>query len=290
MDSRLPVTPDESSQLQSGAPAGIKKGSLMVRFVSGLAYSAFIVFVLWMGPVYAGIGFGIMAGIAASEFYTIVRLQARLPNDAFGIAGAAAMPVAAALWGLPGLSATMTAVLGASLVWHVVFRRAGIADTAVTVFGSLYTGFLLAYLVLVLRDFEAGTYIALTLVFSVWANDVFAYLVGSTLGRHKMSPQISPKKSWEGFYAGTAASVLVWVAASYLPQVDLSLVQAALVGFTVAVAGVLGDLAESRIKREAGVKDSGTLMPGHGGFLDRLDSLILVCLVAYWVLFWTGVR
>jgi phosphatidate cytidylyltransferase len=125
----------------------------------------------------------------------------------------------------------------------------------------------------------------------VWANDSFAYLVGSTLGRHKMAPRISPKKSWEGFAAGMAGSIAVWVAVALLfPNIGVTVALALSIGFVVGVAVFVGDLFESRMKREAGVKDSGTLLPGHGGFLDRLDSLILVCLVAYWILWWGGVR
>jgi phosphatidate cytidylyltransferase len=119
---------------------------------------------------------------------------------------------------------------------------------------------------------------------------VAAYFVGSLTGRHKLAPHISPKKSWEGFFAGAAACTGVWVAAPLLPGLDLELGLAALTGVAVALSSVIGDLAESRMKREAGIKDSGNSLPGHGGFLDRLDSLILVCLIAYWVLWWGGVR
>ena len=84
----------------------------------------------------------------------------------------------------------------------MLFLRVRTADTAVTVFGALYTGFLLAYLVLIIRVYAAGTLLAFTVVLSVWANDSLAYLVGSLIGRHKMAPRISPKKSWEGFVAG----------------------------------------------------------------------------------------
>ena len=106
-----------------------------------------------------------------------------------------------------------------------------------------------------------------------------------------MAPHISPKKSWEGFVAGSAGTIAVWVARAARSRRPASrCAQALLVGVAVALAAVVGDLAESRMKREAGVKDSGNSLPGHGGFLDRLDSLILVCLVAYWVLWWGGVR
>lgn len=270
-------------------PEGIKPHSFVKRLGTAAVYAVVVVGSIWAGPLVAGLAFGAMAGFAASEFYAMGRSGTRLPNETFGVVAAAAMPVTAALWGLPGLSGSITALIVATLAWHVVVRRTRTADTALTLFGAVYTGFLLAYLVLIVRSFEAGTTLALILVVSVWANDVFAYLVGSLVGRHKLAPHISPKKSWEGFAAGTLGTVAIWVLAVPLGLAGLTLTQTLVTGFAVAVGAVFGDLVESRFKREAGVKDSGTMLPGHGGFLDRLDSLILVCLVAYWVLHWTGV-
>lgn len=270
-------------------PAGIKPRSLMRRVVTAVIYGVAVLGSLALGPLATGVVFGIMAAFAAAEFYAMERREARLPNELFGVGAAAIMPVAAALWGLPGLSATVTALIAASLVWHTVFLKVRTADTAVTVFGAVYTGFLLAYLVLI-REFESGLILSVAVVVSVWLSDMAAYFVGSLLGRHRMAPLISPKKSWEGFIAGAVASVATWAFVPFILGSSVRLGHALLVGGAVALAAVIGDLAESRMKREAGVKDSGHSLPGHGGFLDRLDSLILVCLVAYWVLWWGGVR
>lgn len=270
-------------------PAGIKPRSLMRRVVTAIVYGVAVLGSLALGPLATGVVFGVMAAFAAAEFYAMERREARLPNELFGVGAAAIMPVAAALWGLPGLSATVTALIAASLVWHTVFLKVRTADTAVTVFGAVYTGFLLAYLVLV-REFESGLILSVAVVVSVWLSDMAAYFVGSLLGRHRLAPLISPKKSWEGFIAGAVASVGAWALVPFIPGSGVRLGHALLVGGAIALAAVIGDLAESRMKREAGVKDSGHSLPGHGGFLDRLDSLILVCLVAYWVLWWGGVR
>jgi len=270
-------------------PAGIKPRSLMRRVVTAVIYGVAVLGSLALGPLATGVVFGVMAGFAAAEFYAMERREARLPNELFGVGAAAIMPVAAALWGLPGLSATVTALIAASLVWHTVFLKVRTADTAVTVFGAVYTGFLLAYLVLI-REFESGLILSVAVVVSVWLSDMAAYFVGSLLGRHRLAPLISPKKSWEGFIAGAVASVGTWALVPFIPGSGVRLGHALLVGAAIALAAVIGDLAESRMKREAGVKDSGHSLPGHGGFLDRLDSLILVCLVAYWVLWWGGVR
>jgi len=293
------VSEEESAFAQSWKveePDGIKPVGLMTRVVTAVAYAAVVLGAIALGRYVTGVVFGLMAGAAALEFYTMSRRESRLPNELFGVAAAGIMPIAAAFWGMGGLSAIMTALIVGSLVWHVVFVRVRTADTATTVFGALYTGFLLAYLVLIIDTFAAGTVLAFAVVISVWANDSFAYLVGSMIGRHKMAPRISPKKSWEGFIAGLIGTVVVWVLLvtavpallPSMPETGLSLWWALLTGLAVGIAVVIGDLAESRMKREAGVKDAGNILPGHGGFLDRLDSLILVCLVAYWMLWWGG--
>ncbi len=122
--------------------------------------------------------------------------------------------------------------------------------------------------------------LVLGIFLSVWANDSFAYLAGSRFGKHKLAPRVSPKKSWEGFFAGLLGSALFWCLFTLVPGVNLSIPIAFVFGIVSGLAGVLGDLAESRIKRNVGFKDSGTLLPGHGGLLDRCDSLFLVAVTS----------
>jgi len=280
----------EPFEIEKGEPEGIEPTSLVVRMGTAALYGLAVLGSIFLGPLASGIVFGVMAGFCVAEFYAMERREARLPNEVFGIVAAVAMPIAAALFGMPGLSSIVTALIAASLVWHTLIRRTRTADTAVTVFGAVYTGFLLAYIPLIIRTFSSGMILALTLVVSVWVNDMSAYFIGSLVGRHKLAPHISPKKSWEGFLAGTAGTLAVWALAPLVPGFSLDLGPALMTGIAIAISSVIGDLAESRMKREAGVKDSGDSLPGHGGFLDRLDSLILVGLVAYWVLWWSGVR
>lgn len=269
-------------------PAGLS--SLLTRLGSALVVGAvMLAVVIWGRTLGLGVLLGAIAAIASAEFYTITRREHRLPNEVFGVAAAAAMPVAAALWGKLGLTATVTILVVASLVWHVAFRQVRTADTAITVFGAVYVGFLLSHLVLV-RALDSGTELTLTIIISVWANDIFAYLIGSTIGRHKLAPRISPGKSWEGLAAGTLFTVAVWFGLYYVIDSPLSLSWLVFTGVGISIAAIVGDLAESRLKREAGVKDSGRLLPGHGGFLDRFDSLILVSVVAYYLLVWGGAQ
>ena len=170
---------------------------------------------------------------------------------------------------------------------HIVYGKT--SDTATTVFGAVYVGFTLSHLVL-LQSLPAGSTLVLVTLVSVWAYDVFAYLIGTGIGRHKITPGISPNKSLEGTLGGVVCALLVWLAAFSLEQArvltlvptGLSLAWHAALGLLVPLAALLGALAESRFKREAEMKDSGTLLPGQGGFLVRLDSPTLAVLLVYY--------
>jgi phosphatidate cytidylyltransferase len=154
----------------------------------------------------------------------------------------------------------------------------------VTVYGAVYVGFNLSHLVLI-RALDSGTPFVLATLVSVWANDTLAYAVGALTGKHKMAPHLSPKKSWEGVVAGTIGSTAVWACVPLFGvPTSLPWWWFLVIGLSVSLASVLGDLAESRIKREAGVKDSGRFLPGHGGFLDRFDSMIMVSVVSFYLL------
>ena len=125
-----------------------------------------------------------------------------------------------------------------------------------------------------------GAYPFLFTAMIMWASDSFAYFAGRTLGKHKMAPQISPKKTWEGTIGGALLAVLA-VVLSGKALTGLSYQTLVIVSATAAITGTIGDLIESKFKRMAGVKDSGNIMPGHGGFLDRFDAFIFVVPFVY---------
>lgn len=223
-----------------------------------------------------------MAGITAGEFYYMLRQDAKLPNEMLGIIAAMLYPVSVFFLGLDGALYVSLALLLALIVWYVFWMRARVPDVGVSFFGAAYCGMLLSGIIVVREALPApwGGVLVLGILLSVWANDSFAYLVGSKFGKHKLAPRTSPKKSWEGFFAGLAGSAVFWCLMTLVPGVTMSVPQAILFGLTSGLMGVLGDLAESRIKRNSGFKDSGTIMPGHGGLLDRCDSLFLVAVTS----------
>lgn len=264
-------------------PEKLKNPSnLQVRFRTGVVYTAVTVLCVLAGDVPMVLMLMAVAGICAGEFFYMLRSDAKLPNEMLGIIAAVLYPLSVYLAGLIGAMLVSLALLLALLVWYVFWLRARIPDVGVSFFGAAYTGLLLCGLIVIRTSLPEpwGGVVVLLLFLSVWANDAFAYLVGSKIGRHKLAPRTSPKKSWEGFFAGLVGAVLFWIAMSFVPGVSLSVLQAVVFGVISGCMGVLGDLAESRIKRNSGFKDSGTIMPGHGGLLDRSDSLFLTSITA----------
>lgn len=144
--------------------------------------------------------------------------------------------------------------------------------------GAVYTVLPWCYLVL-LRGIDKGKYLLIVLFFCTWASDVFAYFTGRAFGKHKLCDKVSPKKTWEGTIGGIVASTVCAIAGAFL--FALPLLHLTFLGLFCGTLGQLGDLAESVLKREVDIKDSGNLIPGHGGVLDRFDSMLVNAVVAY---------
>jgi phosphatidate cytidylyltransferase len=155
-------------------------------------------------------------------------------------------------------------------------RPTPIANVATTFAGVMYAALplaLLFFVPLLLGGGDWNPWIMLGYILIVWSNDVFAYLVGCAIGRHRMCERISPKKSWEGFVGGVVGAIAIGVGVAWLLGGDLILWGG--MSAVVAVTGVAGDFVESMFKRSVGVKDSGAMLPGHGGWLDRFDALLI---------------
>lgn len=135
---------------------------------------------------------------------------------------------------------------------------------------------------------EGGLIILATVVVATWMNDSFAYFAGTLFGKRKLCPEISPAKSWEGACAGVAAAIIAIAGSKIVFTLPFSWVSLVILGVIVGVSGILGDLVESGLKRWAGIKDSGNFFPGHGGVLDRLDSLLFVIPTTFIWLWLTG--
>ena len=281
-----------------------KMKELAVRAISGAVLVAVIVGTLYASPTaFAAVAFVILV-CGMKEFYSLAEAQGTQPMKILGMTIGIMMFVFAFAAFSTSIESSTAAValryvivaLPAALVCELTRKsKTPAADIGVTILGTVYVALpmsLILFLPSLATGEEWNPTVILFIILTVFANDIFAYLVGMTAnaltgGRtHKMFERISPKKTWEGFAGGIAgALVMGWIAASVLPVgtavwLGLSVV--------VAVAAVAGDLVESMFKRAAGVKDSGHAIPGHGGFLDRFDALLLAVDFAVIYLILTG--
>jgi len=255
--------------------------TLVSRILVAVALLPVVFLVVWAGGWWM-VGLAAVAGmIALHELYLMVR-ELR-PVLLAGYAGTLAALIGAQWgpeWVLAGFFATFPFVF--------LFKAAGGAtpttvSVAGTVLGSAWIGLGLAHLVLIRELPEHGVLATYTVLLAVFVSDTAAYVAGRLIGRHKMAPRTSPGKTWEGFVAGTIAAVLVPFFALY-KEGFLTVPESLALGAAIAVAGPVGDLFESALKRDAGIKDSGRLLLGHGGMLDRLDAFLFTSVAAYYLL------
>ena len=261
--------------------------------MSGLGSRLLVVLILLplvIGVVYLGgwwlFALGLVGGLVAlHELYTMCReLRPLVLGGYLGfVLAMLGLQLGGPTWMLGGILSTFVfafAVFGMSEA-----RPSATASVGVTVFAVVWIGAGIGCLILIRDIPEHGFWAVMTVLFTVFAADTGAYFVGRAFGRHKLAPAISPGKSWEGFVGGVAAAILVAFLVLYRDRNDfLSVPEALTLGAVVALAAALGDLFESAVKRDLQVKDSGRLLGGHGGVLDRLDSLLWAGPAAFYLI------
>jgi phosphatidate cytidylyltransferase len=257
---------------------------LLTRVLSALVLAPIVIALILIGEWVFAVALAIALGVAAWEFTRMMQRSGFQPAWIISLALIAAL-VLDAQWPDRRLApAAISLTLIASLTWHLAHRTPSVtADWALAFAGGLYIGWAGRSAVLI-RSLERGGLWLLLVLVGVWLADSGAYLIGSRIGRHKMTPTLSPKKSWEGLLGGMAFGVIgngLFAAALGLPSIH-----GAALGLLGGTIGTLGDLSISMMKRQAGVKDSGNLIPGHGGVLDRIDSLLLGVIAGYLYVTW----
>ena len=181
---------------------------------------------------------------------------------------------------VPTLLATLICAISIPL-FHRSPLEQNLRDSAMTVFGVLYLGLTLGMLSMT-RLLPQGEWLIFFLLLVTWASDTGAYYVGTLFGRHRLAPTISPKKTVEGLVGGLIGAIIVAYVARWWFLPELSGLDCLILGTLLTIAGLWGDLTESAMKRSVGMKDSGGILPGHGGMLDRLDSLLFTAPVFYY--------
>lgn len=230
---------------------------------------------------------------AVLEYGRMFRVGGFRPAVPLMALGVLALALARAAWGFDHAAAILTVLLLAAMAWHTVDYERGAersgTDFAITVTGLMYVGWIGSYLIS-LRMLEDGLWWLLIVLPTIWLADAMAYMIGKRWGRHRLSARVSPKKTWEGYVGGALFSVLVcsWLVTVWQlgagPDSTLNLSIGATVGVFIGFVAPMGDLGVSMIKRQTQLKDSGKLLPGHGGALDRMDSWLWAAAIGYYLL------
>jgi phosphatidate cytidylyltransferase len=246
---------------------------------------------LWLGGWWLFALVAAAAFVGVHEFVSTARPLRPLAPAVYG--GVILALVGAQAGGLEWLVAGFLATFLLGFVLHALSSTRAPTTAAVgsTVLGSAWIGLGLGFVLLLRQMHTEGRLIAFTVVLSVFAADTLAYLTGRLAGRHRLAPRLSPKKTWEGLAGGAAAGIFVTFIALYDTRDKyLSVWQAVVLGLVVVLAEVIGDLFESALKRDLEVKDTGRLLGGHGGMLDRIDGLLFAVPAAFFLVLAFGFR
>jgi phosphatidate cytidylyltransferase len=261
-------------------PAGLS--AFWSRIVVTVALLPVVLGLVWLGGWWVVALAAVVGAIALHEYFGMIR-ELR-PLALAGFAGFGLLLLGVQLGGIEWMLAGYLATFGLGFLFYLVARTRTSATVAVgsTVLGAGWIGLGLGHLVLLRGLAEHGQLAAFTVILAVFAADTMAYFTGRLVGRHRLAPTLSPGKTWEGFVSGTATAVFVAFVALYKTGfVDGW--RSIVLGGTIALSAAVGDLFESALKRDVHVKDSGSLLAGHGGMLDRIDALLFAGIASYYV-------
>jgi phosphatidate cytidylyltransferase len=264
---------------------------LKQRVITAAVGVPLIIFAIWFGDPWFSLLIAAAALAGTYEFYHMANFDRREPLLYVGLLWSLALVLSPHYRSTDVLPIVITATVLISLIW-LLCRSSGekaFRNWAWTIVGALYVGWMLSYW-LNLRGLADGRNWVYLAMLTIFANDTGAFFIGRARGRHKLAPAISPAKTWEGAIGGLMSAILgaivVTMILNLISPFTFKYWQIILFGFLVSLFAQLGDLVESLLKRNMGVKESGSLLPGHGGILDRFDSIIFVGAVVYYYLIW----
>lgn len=262
---------------------------LKTRLIAGLSALPVVLYLIYLGDVWFLGGTLVVAWVGAWEFWQITKAKGHHITPVLTVALMTALIVDAYNWPQDYLQLIVSLAVVIPFIWQLFPKQSQTptTDWALTVIGGLYIGWGMAHLV-ALRQLADGMIWVLVMLFTTWGADTCAYLIGKQFGRTKLWPRHSPAKTVEGFFGGMVGSILTALTFGLIFSEVLSLKSMVIVGIIVPIFALLGDLCESMMKRDMGVKDTSSLFPGHGGFLDRMDSVLFVSIVIYYYVLWVG--
>lgn len=250
-------------------------------------------FFVFMGETFFAAFIILLMVVSAWEYNRLMRKCGHAPNDAITLSGVALLCIFRNFFDFQYSDALLSLLILALITFHLLAYERGrdqsASDFGISLGGVIYLGWIGAYLIS-LRNLENGIQWLLLSLVCVWAADTAAYFFGVRFGKHRLSPRLSPKKSWEGYLAGVVAGVAMgplmgWAFGLWSgPASGIDAWKGLILGVILASLTTLGDLGESLFKRQAGVKDSSNLLPGHGGVFDRVDSWLWAAVIGYYVI------
>ena len=271
-------------EVPPAAPPGRAGRNLPIAILIGLALGALVLVPLFSPYKWTFVIVLVLAmGVATMEIVKALRTLGAQPPLVPLVVGGAAMVILAYREGAEALFVALVLTVLSCLVWRLADPAEGyLRDVAASTFTAAYVPFLIGFAALLTVPADGPERVA-TYIATVVCSDVGGYAFGVLIGRHPMAPSISPKKSWEGF-VGSAIACAAGGALFFMQFFDESPVLGVVYGLAVVCTATLGDLGESMVKRDIGIKDMGHLLPGHGGLMDRLDSLLPTAPVAFLLL------
>jgi phosphatidate cytidylyltransferase len=256
---------------------------LRYRILTAVIGLPLLIAIIWFGEPWFTLLIAAMAMLGSWEFYRMAGQLKLQPITYLGMAWVLLIVISPHCPFIATIPFLITSAIVISLIW-LLFRsprEQAFTNWAWTIAGILYVGWMLSYWV-ALRDLEAGKGLVFWAMFTTFASDTSAFFIGRRWGKHALAPSISPGKTWEGAIGGLLASIIASLILRAIFPLPFSYWQIALLGCVISLFAQLGDLVESLLKRNTGVKDAGKLIPGHGGILDRIDSLIFIGVIVYY--------
>lgn len=264
---------------------------LRTRIISAAVFVPLFLGLLIAGAWFYALAVLIILVVSTLEYISVLRRANYHVYDAL-LLGSVILCLAAQVFGLmpvalgPGLAGLLILAATSMVAGYGRGDSHPVVDFGLSIGGVVYIGWLGAHLIAI-RQLPNGVYWALMAVVATGFCDVGAFFVGRAWGHHKMAPVVSPNKTWEGYWGGVLTAVLVGALIAAAAQVPIIRIEyGALIGLVTGITSPIGDLAMSVIKRSMGVKDFSHILPGHGGMLDRIDSLLVGVAIAYYIIIW----
>ncbi len=263
---------------------------LVERIMVGVILVPLVALFIYLGGWIYAIGVTVVLGVAGWEYWRMVHNGGFRPSGIFLVGGIITLVLVQQIFGHPGNDIVFNMLVLITMTTSVLRFELGqnqpASNFAFNIAGLVYLGWMGSYLI-PLRNLPDGLWWVAVSLPAAWVADVGAFFIGSQIGKHRLAPRVSPRKSWEGYFGGLPFAIawsagLAWVAQSQVAAITP--IKGAILGLAIGLTAPLGDLFESLLKRQFGIKDTSHILPGHGGVMDRIDSTLWTGVVSFYLI------